>query len=88
MKFPKGELFPSPGQRPVCRSRSIKITTLKGMNTCIFIPQPYFPFVAKSQIGELAISNKFIQNLCVYYSSIIDFEILVLKKSNGIKSKV
>ena len=51
-------------------------------------PQPYFPFVAKSQIGELAISNKFIQNLCVYYSSIIDFEILVLKKSNGIKSKV
>ena len=97
MKFPKGELYPSSGQRPGCKSRSIKIPTLKRLHTCIFIPNHifhYIPhynspkicdipagkiiFVAKSQIAELAISNKFIQKFCVYYSSVINSEILVI----------
>jgi len=41
------------------------------------IPAGKIIFVAKSQIAELAISNKFIQKFCVYYSSVINSEILI-----------
>jgi len=42
------------------------------------VPAGKIIFVAKSQIAELAISNKFIQKFCVYYSSIINSEIFDL----------
>ena len=45
------------------------------------IPAGKIIFVAKSQIGELAISNKLIQKLCVYYSSVINSEISVFNNA-------
>jgi len=45
------------------------------------IPAGKIIFVVKNQIGKLAISNKFIQKLYAYYSSVINSEILELSFS-------